>query len=70
MLRTHIACHLPAALEVAPGRERFEHAIGFIFPDESIGAIGSFFTHRRRIEEDFDRVVEKVDGFVGIGQSS
>src|SRR5262245_47278240 len=60
MFRTHIARHLAAPLEVTPGREHRDHAIGLILPDESIWAIRSLFTHGRCIEDDFNWLIEEV----------
>ena len=68
MSGSHIARHLSAAGKVAPGGEHFNDAIGFIFPDESIWAIRSFFARGRRIEDGFDGMIVKMDGLVIIRQ--
>ena len=57
----HILRHPSAPLEVIPGGKHFSHAVGFIIPNESVrGNVGILLQRERRIEDDFDGLVDEV----------
>jgi hypothetical protein len=66
----HIARHFPAAGKVAPRGEHFDDAVRFLLPGKSVGAVRRFLAGGRRIEDGLDRLIEKMDGLVVIGQQS
>ncbi len=61
MRRSHIAGGTAAARKVVPLREHLHHHVTHAIPKEFIRAMRRFFVDRRRVEGDFDGLVEESE---------